>query len=157
MFPCFGMVGIGTYALFDKAWLGRTEQVTLEVMSIFQTNSMMVFWAWRTQNKQNNDAKDHSLFYLKNYFTTKQSFSADWLRSARNSCLPNSKQSCLPCPPQVSDDDVVMLEVFCMMFLISPGCCLASTNGVAPFRLVVNLLSLLAGSKYSVWCCRLRY
>ena len=30
--------------------------------------------------------------------------------------MVNLCQSCLPCPPQVSDDDVVMLGVFCMMF-----------------------------------------
>jgi hypothetical protein len=57
------VVGIGTIAAFDTAWFGSTAQITFTGDGIFKTNSMMVFWTRHTQNKQNNDAKDHFLFY----------------------------------------------------------------------------------------------
>ena len=58
------VVGIRTYAAFYTAWFGSTAQVTFGGDDVFQTNLMMVIQAWHTQNKQNNDAKDHILFYL---------------------------------------------------------------------------------------------
>jgi hypothetical protein len=63
------VVGFRTYAAFYTAWFGSTAQVTFGGDDVFQTNLMMVIQAWHTQNKQNNDAKDHFLFYFKILFT----------------------------------------------------------------------------------------
>ena len=38
-----GVVGIGTYAPYYRAWWGRAAQVTIEGMLNCQTNLMMVF------------------------------------------------------------------------------------------------------------------
>ena len=86
--------------------------------------------------------------YFKTIITL-QSFSANLLRYIKNFCITNSCYS-LQCPPQVSDDDVVMLGVF------YDGCnlpwVLMKRRPMALLRTDYRKLSLLllAGSTRSV-------